>query len=129
MHDSNGHHWWAELMTRDTDRAKAFYGATLGWSFEAMDMSGGTYWVGMCQGRPAGGIMNMTGLPGMEGVPDHWFSYFAIADLDAALTMAVAQGGTVLRPPFEVPNVGRIAILQDATGAAVGLMTPSVFDG
>ena len=33
------------------------------------------------------------------------------------------NGGKVLRPAFNIPNVGRIAIIADATGAAVGLMT------
>ncbi len=27
---------WNELMTRDAEKAKAFYAATLGWTFAAM---------------------------------------------------------------------------------------------
>jgi uncharacterized protein len=31
---------WNELMTRDVAKAKAFYGATLGWTFSDMPMQG-----------------------------------------------------------------------------------------
>ena len=37
---SNGSFYWNELMTRDAEAAKRFYGATLGWTFEAMEADG-----------------------------------------------------------------------------------------
>ena len=42
---SHGHFYWNELMTRNTEQAESFYGATVGWTFEAMSMPDGTYWV------------------------------------------------------------------------------------
>ena len=42
---SHGHFYWNELMTRDAEKAKKFYGETVGWNFEAMPMPDGTYWV------------------------------------------------------------------------------------
>jgi uncharacterized protein len=39
---SHGHFHWNELMTRNPEQAKSFYGATVGWTFEAMPMPDGT---------------------------------------------------------------------------------------
>ena len=42
---SHGTFFWNELMTRDVERAKRYYGDTIGWSFEPMQMTDGrTYW-------------------------------------------------------------------------------------
>ena len=40
-----------------------------------------------------------------------------------ASALVAENGGKVLRPAFNIPNVGRVAIITDATGAAVGVMT------
>jgi len=121
----HGTFYWNELQSTDADAAKAFYEKTMGWTFDAMPMEdGGTYWVAMNGEKPAGGIMAMPDtVP--DGVPTHWMSYIAVDDIDARVKTAEENGATVLRPPFDVPGVGRIAILQDPTGGAVGWMTPA----
>lgn len=113
--------YWNELMTSDVEAAKAFYGATIGWTFSSMPMSEGSYWLFMPPDaeRPAGGMMQFNG-----GPTDVWFTYFHIDDLDDALIRAKAAGGKVLREPFQIPGVGRIAIVADSKGAAMGWMTP-----
>ena len=121
----HGTFYWNELMTRDPEKAKAFYAATLGWTCDAMPMAeGGTYWVAKMSDAPAGGIFTMDG-PQFDGVPEHWFSYIAVDDVDARVKRAEAEGGKILRPAFEVPGIGRIVILQDSNGAAMGWMTPA----
>lgn len=126
MSDMHGRIWWSELMTRDPDAAKAYYAATCGWAFEEMPMEGGEdYHCALQDGRPTAGIMDMTGLTEMDGVPPHWFTYIAVDDVDAAAEATAQAGGTIIRPPFDVAGVGRIVILADPTGAAVGLMTPA----
>jgi hypothetical protein len=52
-------------------------------------------------------------------------AYIAVDDIDARLAKAEANGATVLRPAFDVPGIGRIAILQDPSGGAIGWMTPA----
>ena len=124
----HGTFYWNELMTRDPEGAKAFYAEALGWTFETMPMEGGgSSTVAMIDGRPAGGIFEMTA-PEFEGLPEHWFSYIAVDDVDARVEKLKAAGGTVLKPPFDVPEVGRIAVVMDGGGAAVGLMTPVAMD-
>ena len=120
---SHGSFYWNELNTRNAEAAKKFYGATLGWSFEAMPMPDGTYWIAKMSGAPVGGIFTMSG-PTFQGVPEHWFAYLAVDDVDTRVKKLKSEGGDVVREPFDVPNVGRIAIVKDANGAVLGMMTP-----
>ena len=122
----HGHFNWNELMTRDTEAAKTFYGETLGWTFDGMDdtVDGGTYWVCKDGEQFVGGIFDMN-KPEFEGLPAHWFSYIAVDDVDARVEKATAAGATLKRPIFDVPGVGRIAIIVDPTGGVIGWMTPS----
>jgi len=121
----NGFFHWNELMTTDPEGAKAYYGATVGWSFNPMPMDeGGTYWVCMMGDKPCGGIMQLLGVS-PDGTPPHWFTYLAVDDLDARLEKATSMGGTVLREPFEVLGIGKIAMVQDPQGAPMGWITPA----
>ena len=110
---------------RDVERAKRFYGDTIGWTFDAMPMpDGATYWIAM-HGRQAGrpDSFRQTG-PEYKDVPEAWMSYLAVDDVDARVKKAVAAGAKLMKPIFDVPNVGRIAILTEPGGAGVGWMTP-----
>lgn len=114
---------WSELMTTEVEKAKAFYGKTLGLTFEGFDPSGeGNYWVAMAGGEAVWGLMDMTSRPGS---PTGWFTYLAADDVDTRVAAAEAAGGKLMLPIFEVPTVGRIAILQDPTGAIIGWMKPA----
>jgi predicted enzyme related to lactoylglutathione lyase len=50
-------------------------------------------------------------------------SYVHVSDVDAAVQKVSASGGKVLHPCFDVPDVGRIAVVQDPGGAVIGIMT------
>lgn len=111
-------------MTRDVPAARAWYEAVCGWRFDEMPMDEGTYHVAMVHGKSVAGLVDLSDIPDMADVPPHWFTYLAVDDLDSALASARETGGEVLRAPFEVPDVGRIALVRDAGGAALGLMVP-----
>ncbi len=120
---SHGHFAWNELITNDVEKARAFFASLVGWSGSAMPMPGGhTYWVFEQDGKPAGGLVSLEAL-GMTGMPPTWFSYLEVDDVDARVKAVEAAGGKVTRPPWDIPNVGRIAVIQDPTGAHLGLMT------
>ena len=122
---AHGHFHWNELLTRDIARAKRFYETTIGWSFEAMPMQdGATYWVASIDGEPVAGLFPID-RPGFGEVPEAWMSYLAVDDVDARVKKAEAAGARLMRPIFDVPNVGRIAILTEPGGAGVGWMTPA----
>jgi uncharacterized protein len=121
---SHGTFHWNELCTRDVKGAKRFYGETIGWSFESMSMpDGGTYWCAFQNGKPVGGIFELTS-PKYDGVPEGWMSYLAVDDVEARVAKALKAGAKLMKPIFEVPNVGRIAVLTEPGGAGVGWMTP-----
>ena len=122
----HGHFHWNELNTWEVEPAKEFYAAALGWTYEQFPMAdGGEYTVCMADGEPVAGIFEMRMELGMEGLPNHWFAYIAVDDIDARVQGVAAGGGAVRREPFDVPGVGRISIVQDRVGAVVGWITPS----
>ena len=110
---------WSELMTTEVEKAKDFYSRTLGVTFTQFDDS---YHIAMVNGKPAWGIMDMTKRP-PDG-PSGWFTYLAVDDVDQRVKQAEAAGGELCMPVFDVPTVGRIAILRDPTGALIGWMKP-----
>ncbi len=82
---NHGKVWWNELATRDPEKAKAYYGAVMGWTFTAVETAGTDeqrpYYIAMRpDGTPAGGVFTMAG-PMFDGVPEHWFTYIAVDDL------------------------------------------------
>ena len=60
-----------------------------------------------------------------EGRACHWWTYWAVDDMDKAGAQTRAAGGQIYRDCFDVQGVGWFAIVADPTGAAVGLITPS----
>ncbi len=105
-------------------RAKRFYKSTIGWSFEAMPMpDGGTYWIAMMNGKGVAGIFPARS-PEYDGVPEGWMSYLAVDDVDKRVAKALKAGAKLMKPIFDVPDVGRIAVLREPGGAGVGWMTP-----
>ena len=120
----HGHFNWNELVTRDAARAKRFYREQIGWDYEARPLAdGGTYWVATMDGAPVGGIYEVSG-PGFESMPDNWMPYLVVDDVDARVRKAVAAGAELMKPIFDVPDVGRLAILTLPGGAGIGWMTP-----
>ncbi|MCK5747869.1 MAG: VOC family protein [Oricola sp.] len=116
---------WTELNTHNADKAMKFYGETLGWTFDAMPMGGDApYYTCSSNGETVAGIFTLTGWK-YRLVPEHWFTYFAVDDVDARVEMAKAAGGKIMRAPFDVPNVGRVAIVKSASGSASGWITPA----
>jgi uncharacterized protein len=85
---------------------------------------GGTYWMAKIGDKPAGGIFDASGAQ-FERLPEGWMAYLAVDDVDARVAKAVVAGAKLMRPIFDVPGVGRIAILTEPGGAGIGWMTPA----
>src|ERR1700737_1501855 len=73
---THGSFVWNELYTRDVEAAKAFYAATVGWTFEGMPMlhQNRTYWIAKAAGKPVAGILDMRGIVPVTD-PPAWVSY------------------------------------------------------
>jgi uncharacterized protein len=122
---SHGSFFWNELRTRDAERAKRFYANTIGWTFEATQTPDGQpYWVAMSSGRPVAGMFQLVS-PQFDEVPESWMSFLAVDDVDKRVAKAIKAGAKLVMPIFDVPNVGRIAMLREPSGAGVGWMTPA----
>ncbi len=114
---------WDELLAIDIEAAKSFYGSVLGWTTEPMEMAGGsTYTLFKAGDQMVGGLMLKPEQAGPG--PAAWMTYLATDDVDATAARAQKLGGSVLQPAFDVPTVGRIAVIADPTGAVVGLFKP-----
>ena len=121
---AHGNFHWNELRTRNAERAKRFYAHTIGWTFEAMATPDGhTYWVAMQGGKPVAGLFPLTS-PQFDEVPESWMSFLAVDDVDKRVAKAVEAGAELVMPVFDVPGVGRIAMLREPGGAGIGWMTP-----
>src|SRR5262245_56925575 len=121
---AHGQFQWNELRTRDAEGAKAFYATTIGWTFEAASTPDGLpYWVAMQDGKPVAGLFSLS-TPEFDDVPESWMSFLAVDDVDARVAKAIKAGAKLFLQAFDVPNVGRIAIVSDHGCAGVGWMTP-----
>jgi uncharacterized protein len=111
---------YAELTTPDQAAAKEFYGALFGWELEDAELDGDGYYVAArLAGDMVAGIAGQQ--PGMEGQPAFWGVYLAVDDVDAVTARVAEAGGTVVAEPFDVMDLGRMAVIQDPTGALVSL--------
>ena len=61
----------------------------------------------------------------MAGVPNHWHVYFAVDDAEGTVATATAGGGQILAEPFDIPSVGRCAVLTDPQGAVFSVLKPA----
>ena len=107
---------WLELGTTDQNAAKQFYGPLLGWTANDFPMGpNGVYTMFQLNGRDMAGCYAIG--PWMPGVPPNWSLYIAVEDAAAAAARAGELGGKVIRDAFDVMTFGRMAIIQDPTGA------------
>jgi predicted enzyme related to lactoylglutathione lyase len=112
---------WVELMTTDSAAARAFYSELFGWETEESPSEGMPYTVVKVGGEPVGGIMPKP--PGCGAMPPAWSVYVTVDDVDATAEKVVQLGGKVLRPPMDIPDVGRFCVLQDPQGGTICAIT------
>jgi predicted enzyme related to lactoylglutathione lyase len=118
---------WAmsQLSTRDSDGAKAFYGAVFGWGADTFDMGESeiTLWrlPGYEGGEPGQPVPRdvigvMAPMSPGDDAPPQWGVNFWVDDADATAAKAAELGGKVVVPPFDT-SVGRDTVLADPQGA------------
>jgi len=109
---------WIDLGVPDIARARAFYGALFGWQIEEGPPEAGGYSICAIGGRPVAGLGPQMG---PAGGPVFWTTYLATDDADATAARITGAGGQVLTEPFDVMDVGRMAVATDPGGAQFGL--------
>jgi predicted enzyme related to lactoylglutathione lyase len=115
---------WNECQTRDAEAAGKFYEAVFGVEVKAFPSAEGMppYNVIHVGGRGVAGIFEIN--ERMGDTPPNWSTVFAVADHDAAVAKARELGGMVLAEGMDLPEIGRLAVLQDPTGAVFQILQP-----
>ncbi len=122
---------WTELTTTDQAEAKEFYGGLLGWVADDRPIGDGDYVYSMMQrdGKPVAAIATQPDQQRESGAPPLWNSYISVESADATAERAKELGATVHAPPFDVMDVGRMAVIQDPQGAHFELWEPKAHFG
>lgn len=121
---------WVEIGTTNADAAKNFYRELFGWDYEDGEAGPGMiYTMISLNGKAVGGLYQLNSEMLSAGVPPHWLNYVAVANTDEAAAQAAAAGGSVMKGPFDVATAGRMAIIQDPTGAVFALWQPKDMPG
>ena len=116
---------WPELATTDQKGAVAFYRSLFGWDVNEQPTGPTeTYTIFQMRGKDVGAAYTMRAEERQHGAPPHWNAYVSVADVDDTARRAQELGATVLAPPFDVMDSGRMAILQDPTGAVFQVWQP-----
>jgi uncharacterized protein len=116
---------WYELMTPDPVAAKTFYDAVIGWTIEPEPSGEMDYrMIGRADGGLAGGVMRLTDEMRQHGAQPIWLGYVRVDDVDATVASIESDGGKVLLGAFDIPNIGRVAMVADPQGNALYVMKP-----
>ena len=81
------------------------------------------------EGRDTGAAYTIRPDQRSRGVPPHWMMYIAVANVDEAAKRVPELGGKVVAPPMDVFDAGRMAVVQDPTGAVFALWQKKTHSG
>lgn len=128
----NGSVWWSELVSAHPEKARDFYANVIGWTPKIVSADDNSrppapgeseYTLFMANGAEQAGLSKYEGKQPTDPKPG-WITYIQVPNVDTAVVQAMKMGGTVLKAPADVDNVGRLAIIQDPDGNSVGLYMP-----
>ena len=127
MPDRAGDFIWYELITPDPDGARAFYQSVVaGWAIDetSEEMPGGISYrmIRRSDGKEQGGILNLTPEMQGHGARPMWAGYISVDDVDSTLEAIQTDGGQALMPAFDIPDIGRIAMVADPAGVPFYIM-------
>lgn len=113
---------WVELATTDQKNGVQFYQTLFGWQVNEQPISDNdVYTMFTLRGKEVGAAYTMRPEERQHGAPPHWNLYVAVANVDESAKKAESLGAKVLAPPFDVMEHGRMAVVQDPTGAVFQL--------
>jgi uncharacterized protein len=117
---SQGAFCWSECSTNDVEGAKAFYTELFGLEAEETPIpDGGVYVQFQKDGKYVAGLTPQQPQEREQGIPPHWNTYISVDDVDVVTKEAEQLGATVVAPPFDVLQSGRMAVVMDPTGAPI----------
>ncbi len=112
---------WFELATTDQPSAKNFYSSLLGWNANDSPIGPSEMYTMFQQdGITVAAAYTMREAEAAMA-PPHWNLYIAVASADDSAKRAAELGGNVIAGPFDVMTAGRMAVIQDPTGATLAI--------
>ncbi|WP_415400763.1 VOC family protein [Tateyamaria sp. SN3-11] len=118
-HSKVGQINWHDLFTSNRDSSMEFYGHVANWTYQverATDFvwgCGKKNFILTLSGDEAGARLAETPSSQENG----WIAYVEVPDVDAVVKRVDRLGGKIIRKPFEVPGVGRNALVLDLLAA------------
>ncbi|MGB8649336.1 MAG: VOC family protein [Mycobacteriales bacterium] len=116
---------WVDLGTPDMDATIAFYGSLFGWTCDRGGEEFGGYSTFRLNGKQVAGVMPLMA----PGMPPVWSSYVCSDDADKTSALVTEAGGTVIAPPMDVADLGRMAVFAAPDGAVIGIWQPGAHIG
>ncbi len=117
---------WIDLSSKDPAGAREFYSKLFGWTAEPeKDPAAGGYAIARLDGKDVAGIGGTMD----ANSPSAWMVYIGTRDADALAKKVEAAGGKVVAPPFDVMDVGKMAVFQDPSGAFISAWQPNTMPG
>ena len=121
-----GNFCWFELATSDQKAAKDFYSSAFGWEIDDQPMGPDQFYTMLkVNGKNIGALFAMSKEEMGSGIPPHWGLYISVANADETAKKAESLGGKIIMAPFDVMDVGRMAVIQDPTGAIFSIWQAS----
>jgi len=124
MSQFNGRFVWYDLMTPNMAASAEFYTKVIGW--QATD-SGMTppYTILNMGPSMVGGIMGVPPEAAASGATPAWMGHIGVDNVDDYASRVTTAGGSVRRPPTDIPGVGRFSVVADPQGAVFVLFKPN----
>jgi predicted enzyme related to lactoylglutathione lyase len=125
MSNLQGSFIWYELLTSDIAGAKRFYDAVVGWNIAGRsDFPNDYRMIARSDGGHAGGAMQITDEMKAHGARPVWLAYIGADDVDSTAAAIQADGGKLMMPSFDIPGIGRVAMVTDPVGTPFYIMKP-----
>jgi len=115
---------WVDLGTPDPAKAAEFYSGLFGWNIQQGPPEAGGYAIAELRGKPVAGLG-----PQQNPGPPYWTTYVSVDNAEAVIEKVKENGGQVLMEPFDVMDVGRMAIFADPAGAVISVWQPGAHKG
>ena len=127
MRNGHGTPIWYELLTTDPDASGEFYRQAIGWTIGPKPSEGPDYrMLVTADGSNVGGMMSLDPAMVAGGARPTWLFYIGVDDVDATVARITAAGGSIHLPAFDMPGVGRLAMVADPQGNTFYVMRGAV---
>jgi len=117
---------WRDLITDTPAESRRFYEELFGWTFQSVGNVLGlgnndTYTLIRHNGRLIGGMVDANQFD-REIEISQWVVVMSVEDVDAAADAFRAGNGSILTPPTDMSDRGRLAVVADPQGALLALL-------